>query len=275
MADAGVASRRDCERLIEEGHVTVNNRRVTRLPVFVQPDDDVRVDGRPIPRPGRPAHLMVHKPARTLATTRDDPTLGVKRTTVLDLVEHPAKPRLFPVGRLEYHASGLVLLTTDGDLAHRLTHPRFGVPRTYEALVKRRLSQEDLDEIARVFTARARRSGGFPVTLSLIKHDQDRSLIEITMHEGPNRHVADVLARLGCPVKKLRRTAIGPVRLSGVAVGSWRELDKSEVAALKRAARQDGAPTGSKQPKPRPASRSSGASTTPRARRSARKERTR
>jgi 23S rRNA pseudouridine2605 synthase len=257
MADAGVASRRDCERLIEEGHVTVNKRRVTRLPVFVQEGDDIKVDGRPLPPPGRPTHLMVYKPARSLATTRDDPTMGVKRTTVLDLIDHPAKSRLFPVGRLEYHASGLVLLTTDGDLAHRLTHPRFGVPRTYEALVKRRLMQQDLDGIGRAFQG-PRGRGGSPVNLRLIKHDEDRSLIEITMHEGPNRHVADVLAHLGCPVKKLRRTGIGPLRLTGVALGSWRELTRPEVTALVRAAkRATSKGPGSEQPRRRPRPRPS------------------
>jgi 23S rRNA pseudouridine2605 synthase len=240
MADRGIASRRDCERLIEEGKVTVNKRRVTKLPVFVNPEtDDIRVNGQPLPKPVRPAYIILHKPPRTLATTRDDPSLGAQRTTLTDLVDHPSKTRLFPVGRLEYHASGLVLLTTDGELAHRLTHPRFGVPRTYEALVKRRLTERDLAEIEKAFHTRPAR-GEAPaavVALRLLKHDEDRSLIEIVLREGPNRQVADVLARLGCPVKKLRRTGIGPIRLKGVAVGAWRELDRMELATLKKAAR--------------------------------------
>jgi 23S rRNA pseudouridine2605 synthase len=252
MADAGVASRRDCERLIEEGHVTVNNRRVTKLPVFVNPDeDDIRVDARPLPRAQRPVHVILYKPSGALAATRDDAALAVKRTTLTDLVDHPAKARLFPVGRLEFNASGLVLLTTDGDLAHRLTHPRFGVPRTYEALVKRRLSSADLAEMERAFLPRLKKSQmkaaaaapqpPSPVQLRLVKHDDDRSLIEITLREGPNRQVADVLKRLGCPVKKLRRVAIGPLRLRAVALGEWRELERSEVVALQRAARAAGA----------------------------------
>ncbi len=254
MADAGVASRRDCERLIEEGHVTVNDRRVTKLPVFVDPaNDKILVDGRPLPRVStRPTYIMLYKPSGALAATRDDANLGIKRKTLSDLVDHPDKARLFPVGRLEFNASGLVLLTSDGDLAHLLTHPRFGVTRTYEALVKRRLSQKDLEQMERAFLPRLKKSEMkaaaaapsplSPVRLTLVKHDADRSLIEITLREGPNRQVADVLARLGCPVKKLRRIAIGPLRLRAVALGSWRELDRSEIVAIKKAAKR-AAPT--------------------------------
>lgn len=224
--------------------MTVNGRRTSRLPVFVHPDrDEIKVNGYPLPAPPAPAYVLLHKPPRTLATTRDDPALGVQRRTLTDLVEHPAKARLFPVGRLEFQASGLVLLTSDGDLAHKLTHPRFGVPRVYEALVKRRLSQADLTQMEQAFATRNPRqpSAGGVVVLRLLKHDADRSLIEIVLREGPNRQVGDVLARLGCPVKKLRRTGIGPLRLKGLAVGAWRDLTSAEVRALRRAA-EPGAP---------------------------------
>lgn len=241
MADRGVASRRDCEKMIEAGEVTVNGKRTHRLPVFVDVDaDKILVRGIPLPRPVRPTYVLLHKPPKTLATTRDDPAFGVQRRTLTDLVDHPAKARLFPVGRLEFHASGLVLLMTDGDLAHRLTHPRYGVPRTYEALVKRRLAQEDLVQMEQAFAPRgpqgAAAGGNGVVVLNLLKHDADRSLIEIILREGPNRQVGDVLARLGCPVKKLRRTGIGPLRLKGLAVGAWRELTAAEVRALTRLA---------------------------------------
>jgi 23S rRNA pseudouridine2605 synthase len=260
MADAGVASRRECERLIEEGHVTVNDKRVTKLPVFVDPGSDkVLVDGRPLPRIStRPTYIMLYKPSGALAATRDDSNLEIKRKTLSDLVDHPDKARLFPVGRLEFNASGLVLLTSDGDLAHLLTHPRFGVTRTYEALVKRRLSQRDLEQMELAFLPRLKKSEmkaaaaapqpPSPVKLTLVKHDADRSLIEITLREGPNRQVADVLARLGCPVKKLRRIAIGPLRLRAVALGSWRELDRSEIVAIKKAAKRAAGPSTSKAP---------------------------
>jgi 23S rRNA pseudouridine2605 synthase len=260
MADRGVASRRDCERLIEEGKVIVNGRRTSRLPVFVDPDaDTIVVNGHPLPKPVRPAYILLHKPPRTLATTRDDPTLGVQRTTITDLIDHPSKARLFPVGRLEFHASGLVLLMTDGDLAHRLTHPRYGIPRTYEALVKRRLTQADLSQMEQAFTVRERgqvRAAGGVVVLNLLKHDADRSLIEIILREGPNRQVGDVLARLGCPVKKLRRTGIGPLRLKGLAVGAWRQLTGPEVRALTRLTqpkRPGAAGTRPRRPAPPPA----------------------
>jgi 23S rRNA pseudouridine2605 synthase len=265
MADAGVASRRACEELIESGHVTVNGLTVTKLPVFVDPAaDDVEVDGRRLPREAaRRLYIMLHKPPRTLTSTADeDATDRGGRTTVLDLVDHPAKARLFPVGRLDYQTTGLVLLTNDGDLANRLTHARHGVPKTYEALVRRALTASDLLELERALAAATARPGPprklsaarraealaagedqhRPVRLELValkdgEHsDNTRILITLTEGAGPGRQVRDVLARLGCPVKRLRRIAIGPLLLKGVAMGQWRELERGEVVALKRAA---------------------------------------
>lgn len=244
MAAAGVASRRDCEVLIEEGHVTVNSKVVRKLPVLIDPDvDQVHVDGRPLRKPERRIYIMVNKPARVLCTTRDDPAFldakGQGRPTILDLVSHPAKPRLFPVGRLDYHTTGLVLLTNDGELANKLTHPSHGVPRTYEALVRRSANETDLNELARESVrpergARGRESRAKAVQLSFVKHDSDRTLIRVSLTEGPNRSVPDVLARLGFHVKRLERVAIGPLELSGIPVGGWRELTRSELTLLKK-----------------------------------------
>jgi len=267
MADAGVASRRDCERLIEEGHVTVNGQVKRKLPVLVDPRaDDIKVDGRPLPRADPRIYLMVNKPAKVLCTTRDDPAFndarGRGRPTILDLVEHPGKSRLFPVGRLDFHSTGLVLLTNDGDLANRLTHPRHRVTRTYEVLVRRTVAASELDQIATAINrasplppAGASRAGdqgrtgnriirGRPqispgrqkpqqVSVSLVKNDEGRSVLRITMLEGPNRSVEEVLARLGLHVKRLRRVGIGPIELTGVALGQWRPLTSSEKTTLK------------------------------------------
>lgn len=243
MAAAGVASRRECETLIEEGHVTVNGKVVRKLPVLIDPDaDQVHVDGRPLRKPERRVYIMVNKPARILCTTRDDPAFldakGRGRPTILDLVSHPAKPRLFPVGRLDFHTTGLVLLTNDGELANKLTHPRHGVPRTYEAMVRRSANEADLNELARESVRPERGAKGEPrakaVQLSFVKHDSDRTVIRVSLTEGPNRSVPDVLARLGFHVKRLERVAIGPLELSGIPVGGWRELTRSELIMLKK-----------------------------------------
>src|SRR5690606_13551855 len=143
MADAGVASRRACEELIARGAVEVNGEVVTELPIFVDPREDrILVEGRPLPKRGggdRNIYIMLNKPERTLTTVTDEREFGGEgggRRTVMDLVDHPARARLFPVGRLDYATRGLVLLTNDGELANKLTHPRYGVHKTYEAVVK-------------------------------------------------------------------------------------------------------------------------------------------
>lgn len=130
LADAAVAARRVCERLIEEGRVEVNGAVVHRLPAFVDPyHDHITVDGRPIPKAQRPLYLMFNKPTRVLTSKSPDPLDS--RRAVADLVQHPAAPRLVPVGALEYDTAGLLLLTNDGDLVNHLTHPRYEVPKTY------------------------------------------------------------------------------------------------------------------------------------------------
>lgn len=135
MADAGVAARRECERLIETGHVEVNGERVDRLPVFVDPEqDDIRVDGRRIKALDKHIYLLWHKPSKVLATPPIDEYEG--RPTVADYVSHPSAPRLFPVGTLGFEAQGLMLLTSDTKLASVLSHPRSGVERVYHARVK-------------------------------------------------------------------------------------------------------------------------------------------
>lgn len=249
MADAGIAARRVCERMIEQGHVTVNGQKVRQLPVFVDPArDDIRVDGRPLQKPGkgkRHTYIMLNKPARTLVSTADEP--GADRTTVLALVDHPMKPRLFPVGRLDYDTTGLVLLTTDGDLAHRLTHPRYGVAKTYHILVKGIPDDATLAKLEKsVFKSQAKegrergRIHAPRVELSLVKRGEGKSTIELTMREGRNRHVRDALSEAGFHVKKFEAVRLGPLELAGVAVGRWRELDRSEVAILRKAAKLTG-----------------------------------
>lgn len=246
LADAGVASRRDCEELVRAGAVEVNGRVVTELPAWVDPTTDrIIVDGRPLPKPERHIYIMLNKPARVLSTAADEP--GADRRTVLDLVDHPERARLFPVGRLDYDSVGLVLLTNDGELANRVTHPRFGVPKTYRVVVKGALDEEAARELERgIFLAqrKAGRTEGAArtarVELAILSQYRDRTTLEITLREGRNRQVRRMLAAVGFPVQSLERVAIGPVRLKGVAKGAWRELTAPEVKALRRAAAAPG-----------------------------------
>ena len=243
LADAGVASRRAAEELITSGAVEINGAIVTELPIWVNPETDrILVDGRPIPKAKpRNVYVLLNKPARTLSTVEDEP--GADRRTVLDLVDHPSAPRLFPVGRLDYDTLGLILLTNDGDLANRLTHPRYGVPKTYRVKIKGVLSQEAAKQIEEGIYLADRKAGETVgasrtshVEIQVIRQEHDSTHIELTLREGRNRQVRRMLAAVGYPVLKLERVAMGPLRLKGVARGHWRELTASEVRNLRRAA---------------------------------------
>lgn len=242
MADAGFASRRACEQLILDGEVEVNGEVVSELPAWVDPDEDrIVVQGRPLPRPERKLYVLLNKPARTLSTAKDEP--GADRRTVTDLVDHPGANRLFPVGRLDYDTVGLILLTNDGELANRLTHPRYGVPKTYRVLVKGVLGEEAVAELERGIYLAERKAGHTVggkrtahVEIKVLSQNRDGTTLEMTLREGRNRQVRRMLAAVGYPVRKLERIGMGPVRLKGVARGAWRELNREEVWALRRAA---------------------------------------
>lgn len=247
LADAGVASRRASEELIEQGRVDVNGTPVRSLPCFVDPESDrIEVDGRPIPKSERHIYIMLNKPARYLSTVADEP--DAERRTVLDLVSHPSRARLYPVGRLDYDTTGLVLLTNDGELTNRLTHPRYGIHKTYRAVVKGVLEEADTERLEEGIYLAERKEGRTVgavrtarVAISIAKRDRERTVLEITLREGRNRQVRRMLAKVGCPVKKLERIAMGPLRLKGLARGQWRELSAPELASLRRAAKRGGA----------------------------------
>lgn len=252
LADSGVASRRDCENLIREGRITVNGIKVTDLPAFINPaEDHVVFDGRGIPKresgPGakvRHEYVMLYKPERTLVATRDEP--GLDRRTVMQLVRHPSGARLFPVGRLDYETTGLLLLTTDGDLTNLLTHPKYSVAKTYEVVVKDELggaALADLRHALRKFEKQAskRAAGGSPAEVSpiqveLVQQKAGKSLLRVTLKESRNREIRQMLAAAGLTVQTVERVAIGPLALTGVRLGSWRDLDKTEVKLLYKAA---------------------------------------
>jgi 23S rRNA pseudouridine2605 synthase len=224
LAQAGLGSRRACEALIEAGRVEVNGE-VATLGRRVDTDhDSVTVDGVTVPvRPGL-VYYLLHKPA-SVVTTAHDPE---GRPTVVDLV--PAEPRVFPVGRLDRETEGVLLLTNDGQLAHGLTHPSRGVPKTYlaevsgvpgRAAVRRLREGVDLDD-GRTAPAKARLAQTTPTGAAL----------EIVIHEGRNRQVRRMCEAVGHPVRRLVRTRFGPLHAQRLAPGQWRALTQAEIRAL-------------------------------------------
>ena len=220
LARAGVASRRGADALIKAGRVTVNAA-PGELNTFVRATDDVRVDGRPV---GAQLlrHVLLNKPRGTITTARDPEG----RPTVVDLVG--GEIRVVPVGRLDRDTTGVLLLTNDGALAHRLAHPRYGVEKTYVADVE---GEPTDDVIRRLATGVELEDGG---TAPARVRRLGPSRLELVLHEGRNRQVRRMLEAVGHPVAKLRRSryaGLGPGRLRP---GDWRDLSSAEVASLRR-----------------------------------------
>ncbi|MBI4610673.1 MAG: rRNA pseudouridine synthase [Candidatus Rokubacteria bacterium] len=227
LAQAGLASRRGSERLIAEGRVTVNGKVVTTPGALADPyRDRIVVDGTPIPPPEPKRYLLLHKPPGYV-TTRQDPQ---RRPVVLDLVRGK-QGRVFPVGRLDFDCEGLLLLTNDGQLANRLLHPRFGVPRVYEAEVEGRVGADELDYFRRgtlLEDGVAR-----PTEVGLLRHTRTTSWLRLTFTEGRYREVKRFCAALGHRVVRLRRVEFGPLRLGRLAQGAVRPLTAEEVRRLR------------------------------------------
>jgi 23S rRNA pseudouridine2605 synthase len=241
LAHAGVGSRRHVEELIAAGRVTIDGRPVRELGTKVDPEAQrVTVDGQPV-KLERPVYWVVNKP-RGYLCTNDDPA---GRPRAIDLVPH-VEQRVYTVGRLDEDSEGLLLLTNDGDLAHRLMHPRFGVEKTYLVQVAGHPSREDVQQLlAGVWLSdghvRARR-------VKLMKSQGDSTWVQVVLNEGKNREIRRMLARLNHKVLRLRRVAIGPVLLDKLPKGKARKLSLLEINALRGIAGK-AAPEGAESPK--------------------------
>lgn len=226
LAQSGVASRRRCEELMLAGSVTVDGEIVTRLGTKVNAATAVvRVDGKRLAPVSPHVYLVLNKP-RGIVSTMSDPE---GRPTLQDLVAQRPE-RLFHVGRLDTDTSGLILLTNDGDFAQRMAHPSYEVDKTYVAEVE---GQVYPNVLKRLLAGVELEDG--PVTLSkarLMGSDNGRCMVEIVIHEGRNRIVRRLLAEVGHPVRRLTRTAIGPVRLGALRPGELRELTVAELGSL-------------------------------------------
>jgi pseudouridine synthase len=240
LAEAGVGSRRACEALIESGAVAVNGHIVRSLPAWVDPvRDAITVNGTRLRLRAPAVYVMLFKP-RGVVCTNSDPE---GRRRAVDLVRHPSRARLYPVGRLDMDSSGLLLLTNDGEMANRLTHPRYEMHKRYEVIVSGLVEEGTVKRLERglyLDNRRAARGRSASRTaesrVRILTRDRDRSRLVIELQEGRNRQIRRMMAQLGHVVKKLRRVQVGPLRLRGLKPGEWRDLTAAEVKSLHRAA---------------------------------------
>lgn len=226
LAAAGIASRRASENMISEGRVEVNGKIVTEQGVRIDPERDVvRVDGSRIPPPRHHLYVVFNKP-RGVVSTMDDPEGRPTLTEYLD----GRKERLFHVGRLDTDTEGLLILTNDGEFAHRLAHPSYEVPKTYLAQVEGVVTPQTLKKLRSGITLE---DGPVkPDHVKIVSTQGERTMVRVTLHEGRNRLVRRTLEAIGHPVRRLSRIGIGPVRLGTLKVGTLRDLSRDELGAL-------------------------------------------
>jgi len=253
LSQAGVASRRAAEKLIAEGRVTLNGKTVLEMGTKADADaDDIRVDGRRLRAPERKRYILLNKPAGVVST-RSDPQ---RRRTVIDLLVG-VREYVYPVGRLDYETEGLLLLTNDGDLAARLTHPRHGVERSYEAHVVGMPDDEALRQLREGIPLDGRRTLPAEAMLLNDRRGQRQGVVQITIREGRNRQVRRMLEAVGHPVRELARTRIGPLTDRRLRAGTWRDLTPEEVTKLRALANRPAPTPPPRRPRPGEARRRS------------------
>ena len=229
IALCGVASRRKAEELILAGRVTVNDEVMTELSYKVDEENDiVKVDDKLIKEENKLVYILLNKPEGYITTVKDQ----FDRPSVLDLVSD-IKERVYPIGRLDYETSGLLLLTNDGDLTYKLTHPKHEVDKTYVARVKGKLTKEEIERFKTGLKIEDYTTA--PAKLKVIKYDEQRdsSLLEIKIHEGKNRQVRKMCKAINHPGLRLRRSAMGKIKIGDCEIGKYRYLTEDEIKYLK------------------------------------------
>jgi len=225
LAHAGICSRRKAEELILQGQVEVNDQVVTRLGTKVEPEKDkISVSGKPVDLEKK-IYIAINKPKGYISTVSDTHN----RLTVLDLV--PRDQRLYPVGRLDKDTTGLLIMTNDGDLAHRLSHPKFEVEKTYEAVIKGELSRKDIERLQKGIYLEGRRTA--PSKVKILFSQRNRTCLRIAIREGRKRQVRLMLLYVKHPVVELKRVKFGNLSLGNLKPGQWRYLKKDEIGKLK------------------------------------------
>ena len=226
MARCGVASRRKCEELILDGKVKVNNQVISELGTKINPSMDiVEVEGVLIKPEERKVYIALNKPVGYITSVKDEKN----RKTVLDLIN--VEERIYPIGRLDYNTSGLLLLTNDGDVYNKVIHPRQEINKVYIAIVKGHINNKKMDLFREGIDI-----GGYvtaPAKIRILKKFDNSTKVEITIHEGKNRQVRRMCEKIGNPVIELKRIKIGDIELDGLEQGKWRPLSEKEVKYLK------------------------------------------
>jgi len=238
LANAGVASRRNIEEMVRQGRIAVNGRTLTELPILVDPaTDKIDVDGERVrfksPETEKRYYFLLNKPKGVYST---NVAQGEQRRAI-DLLPPDIRARLYPVGRLDADSRGLLLLTNDGELTNRLTHPRYGVPKLYRAVVDGYVTAESVAEMERGVWLADKRGHGVKTGRAHIRiahRGRQQSVIELTIREGRNREVRRILAKMGHKVRDLTRIRIGPLELRGLAPGQFRPLTPREIKDLRK-----------------------------------------
>ena len=226
MAKCGVASRRKSEEIISQGRVSVNGKTVNEIVMIDEEIDNVKVDGQIIALEEKKVYIILNKPVGVITSVKDQ----FDRKTVTEIVN--IKERVYPVGRLDYDTSGLLLLTNDGDIAYKMTHPSQEIEKVYSARIK---GIPTMDEIER-FKSGLKIEDYITATseIKILSQYGNSSLVQITIHEGRNRQVRKMCDAINHPVLELKRIMMGEIELGNLKVGEWRELTEEEVGYLKR-----------------------------------------
>jgi 23S rRNA pseudouridine2605 synthase len=227
MAEFGVASRRKCEEMIAAGKVKVNGYLITEPGTKVDKEKDaIEVDGKIIKCSESRVYILLNKPVGYITSAKDQ----FGRPTVLDLLKG-ISVRVFPIGRLDYDTEGLILLTNDGDLTYRITHPKHNIDKTYRALIDGEAGTNDIENFKNGIAVEDYVAS--PAKLEIIRHIKGNSIVDITIHEGKNRQVRKMCAAIGHEVIWLKRIKIGKIELGELKIGEWRYLNDAEVEYLK------------------------------------------
>lgn len=227
MAKCGVASRRKSEELISQGLVKVNDKVTRELGTKIDPSKDiVKVEDKRIRLESNKVYIMLNKPIGYVTTLKDEKD----RKVVTDLIQE-VDERIYPVGRLDIDTTGLLLLTNDGDITYKLTHPSKEIPKRYIAIVEGVPNRGELEKFRKGLFIDGK--GTAPADIKIAKRFDDESILDISIHEGRNRQVKKMCEAINHPVKKLKRISMGKLELGGLDIGNWRYLNQEEIEYLK------------------------------------------
>lgn len=228
LSNSGIASRRAIDKMIRAGQISVNGKIIDELGTKIDPAKDIIVvNGKKIQKNANTAYIILNKPLNVVSTTSD----SYARKTVVDLIDTPL--RLYPVGRLDSDSIGLILLTNDGELTHKLTHPKFHISKTYEVKVKGLVTDDKLNRLRNGI----RLSDGLtsPAEIELMHKQGDQAKIQFTIHEGRNRQIRRMCGAVDLEVLELKRISIGPIKLDNLKSGEYKSLTDEEISSLKKA----------------------------------------